>query len=386
VDAAQPSASLRAAGLSECAVIRQGSSCPFKQAGREFAMTVQRPPRQFGGFTTVDEDWLNKRAPEAVLEPDLPIIDTHHHLWERPHSRYLLHEFLADLQSGHNTIATVFLQCHAMYKAHGPVEMRPIGETEFVAGIAAMSDSGNYGPTRIAAGIVGFADLALGDRAEAVLEAQIRAGSGRFRGVRHSAAWDADATIGNAAGVKALGLYNEPSFREGLRRLTRLGLSLDAWVFHPQLDDVIALARAHPDANIILGHIGGVLGYGRYLDKRDEIFPVWKAQMAELAKCPNVSVKLGGVMMRLAAFDYITSPLPPTSEQLAALWSPWMSTCIDLFGANRCMFESNFPVEKMGVSWVTIWNTFKRIAAGASADEKTALFSGTAKRVYRLDV
>lgn len=349
-------------------------------------MNLQRPPRQFGGFTTVDEDWLSRRAPEAVLEPDLPIIDTHHHLWERPHHRYLLDEFLADLQSGHNTIATVFLQCHAMYKARGPVEMRPIGETEFVAGIAAMSDSGNYGPTRIAAGIVGFADLALGDRAEAVLEAQLRAGGGRFRGVRHSAAWDADASIGNAAGVKALGLYHEPSFHEGLRRLTRLGLSLDAWLFHPQLDDVIALARAQPEANIILGHIGGVLGYGRYLGKRDEIFPAWKAQMAELAKCPNVSVKLGGVMMRLAAFDYTTSPEPPSSEQLTALWGPWMRTCIELFGAERCMFESNFPVEKMGVSWVTIWNAFKRIAAGASADEKAALFSGTAKRVYRLDV
>ncbi len=248
-----------------------------------------------------------------------------------------------------------------------------------------MSDSGGYGPARVAAGIVGFADLTH-DRAEAVLEAHIAAGGGRFRGVRHSAAWDADERIGNSSSAPGGGLYREGTFHAGLKSLTRLGLSLDAWVFHPQIADVTALARAHPDANIVLGHIGGVLGYGPYLGKRDEVFAAWKSAMTELAKFPNVTVKLGGVMMRLAAFDFPNSPLPPTSEELAALWKPWMGTCIELFGADRCMFESNFPVEKMGASWVTLWNAFKRISAGASADEKTALFSGTAKRAYRLDL
>ena len=167
--------------------------------------------------------------------------------------------------------------------------------------------------------------------------------------------------------------------------LTRLGLSLDAWVFHPQLADVVDLARAFPDTTIILGHVGGVLGYGPYAGKQKEVFAAWKPQMTELARCPNVVVKLGGMMMRLAAFDYRTQPKPPTSTELAALWRPYMETCIELFGANRCLFESNFPVDKMGIGWAGLWNALKRIAAGASAAERQAMFSGTARRVYRLD-
>jgi predicted TIM-barrel fold metal-dependent hydrolase len=345
----------------------------------------EQPQRRFGRFSGIDEEWLRKRPPEEVLEPSLAIIDTHHHLWDRPHHRYLLHEFLADMNSGHNVVATVFLQCNSMYRARGLAELRPVGETEFVAGVAAMSDSGGYGPARICAGIVGFADLTHA-RAMAVLEGHIAAGGGRFRGVRHSAAWDADERIGNSSSATGGALYRQAEFHAGLKSLTKLGLSLDAWVFHPQIDDVVALARAHPDANIILGHIGGVLGYGNYLGKGDEVFRQWKASMTELAKCQNVTVKLGGVMMRLAAFDYVNSPLPPTSDELAELWRPWMQTCIELFGAERCMFESNFPVEKMGSSWVTLWNAFKRITAGASAGEKAALFSETAKRAYKLEL
>jgi predicted TIM-barrel fold metal-dependent hydrolase len=247
-----------------------------------------------------------------------------------------------------------------------------------------MSDSGLYGATRVAAGIVGFADLTLGDRVEPVLEAHLRAGGGRFRGVRHAAAWDADPVIGNSEVAGGPHLYRRPDFRAGLARLTRLGLSLDAWVFHPQLADVVDLARAHPDATIVLGHVGGVLGYGAYAGKQPEVFAAWKPQMAELARCPNVSVKLGGMMMRLAAYDYRTQPKPPTSTELAAVWLPYFETCIELFGPDRCLFESNFPVDKMGIGWATLWNTFKRIAAGASAPEKQAMFSGTARRIYRL--
>jgi predicted TIM-barrel fold metal-dependent hydrolase len=167
--------------------------------------------------------------------------------------------------------------------------------------------------------------------------------------------------------------------------LTRLGLGLDAWVFHPQLADVVDLARAFPDTPIVLGHVGGVLGYGPYTGRAQEVFAAWKPRMAELAGCPNVVVKLGGMMMRLAAYDYRTQPKPPTSTELAALWRPYLETCIELFGPSRCMFESNFPVDKMGIGWAGLWNTFKRIAAGASAADKQALFSGTARRVYRLD-
>jgi predicted TIM-barrel fold metal-dependent hydrolase len=236
----------------------------------------------------------------------------------------------------------------------------------------------------VAAGIVGFADLTLGERVEAVLQAHMQASGGRFRGVRHSAAWDASPVIGNSR-VDGPHLMRQADFRAGLARLSALGLSLDAWAFHTQLDDVIDLARAFPSATIIVGHVGGVLGYGPYTGKQQEVFTAWKSKVTALATCPNVVMKLGGMMMRLAAFDYGTEPVPPSSEVLASLWRPYMETCIELFGANRCMFESNFPVEKMGTGWAVLWNAFKRIAAGASADEKLALFSGTARRVYRLD-
>jgi predicted TIM-barrel fold metal-dependent hydrolase len=342
-------------------------------------------PTQFGRIYAPDEAWLAKQPPEPILEPDLPIIDTHHHLWERAGHRYLLHEFLDDVRTGHNVVATVFVECDAMYRARGPAEMRPVGQTEFVAGMAAMSDSGHYGPTRVAAGIVGFADLTLGDRVEPVLEAHIRAGGGRFRGVRHSAAWDASDVIGNSRTAPGPHLMRQADFRAGLGRLVALGLSLDAWVFHPQLADTVDLARSFPQANIIAGHVGGPLGYGPYTGKNQEVFAAWKAGVTELARCPNVTMKLGGMMMRLAAYDYRTRPAPPTSAELAALWRPYIETCIELFGANRCTFESNFPVDKMGIGWVPLWNALKLIAARASADEKVSLFGGTARRVYRLD-
>ena len=341
-------------------------------------------PTQFGRISAPDEAWLAGRPPEPILEPELPIIDTHHHLWERGGHRYLLHEFLADAASGHHLVGSVFVECEAMYRASGPKEMRPVGQTEFVAGIAAMSESERYGPARVAAGIVGFADLTLGDRVEPVLEANLRAGGGRFRGVRHSAAWDASEVIGNSRTAGGPHLLRQPDFRAGFARLTALGLSLDAWVFHPQLPDVVDLARTFPDANIVSVHCGGPLGYGPYDGKRDEVFRTWKAGVTELATCPNVTMKLGGMMMRLAAYDYRSEPAPPTSEQLADLWRPYIEGCIELFGPDRCMFESNFPVEKMGIGWAALWNAFKRIAAGASADEKQALFSGTARRAYRL--
>jgi predicted TIM-barrel fold metal-dependent hydrolase len=345
-------------------------------------MAVPSQSTRFGRIYPPDEAWLARGPEEIVIEPNLPIIDTHHHLWQRPDHRYLLQELLDDVSQGHNLTATVFLQCHAMYRAGGPEEMRPVGETEFVTGIGAMSDSGGYGAIRVAAGIVGFADLTLGDRVEPVLEAHIRAAGGRFRGVRHSGNWDADPIIGN--GAPGPDIYRRADFRAGLARLSALGLSLDAWVFFTQLADVIYLARAHPTTNIIVGHVGGVLGYGPYAGRRDEVYAAWKASITELAKCPNVTMKLGGMMMRAALYDYKAAQRPIGSEELAAAWRRYMETCIDLFGARRCMFESNFPVEKMGIGWVALWNAFKRIASGASDDEKHALFHDTAKRVYRL--
>jgi L-fuconolactonase len=360
-------------------------------------MSGSQTKTAFGRIFPLRDGWLEKAAPEAIIEPDLPIIDTHHHLWRRqgggargeswevPEFRYLLDEFLADCATGHNIAGSVFLQCHSMYRDVGPEQMKPVGETEFVAGIAAMSDSGAYGNTKVCAGIVGYADLTAGDWVTPVLEAQIRAGGGRFRGVRHSAGYDPDPVIGNSAPDIQPGLYLRDDFRAGMKRLSELGLSLDAWGFHPQIPDVTALARAHPYATIIMGHCGGPLGYGRHAGKRAEVFAEWKKSIVGLAQCPNVTMKLGGMMMRLAAFDYMGMDAPPSSEQLAEAWRPYIETCIELFGASRCMVESNFPVEKMGIGYAALFNALKRLASGASVDEKAAIFAGTARRIYRLD-
>ncbi|MBE0624052.1 MAG: amidohydrolase family protein [Burkholderiales bacterium] len=346
---------------------------------------LPRKSQQFGRIFPPNREWLQKQPAEEIIEPDLPIVDTHHHLWDFPNNRYLLEEFLGDLRSGHNIVATVFVECQSMHRQGGPLEMRPVGETEFVAGIAAMCDSGKYGATRVAQGIVGFADLALGARVRPVLEAHISAGGGRFRGIRYAAGWDASEVIGNSHGVTEAHLYQRPAVREGLRCLESLDLAFDAWVFHTQLADVIEVAGAFPGLSIIMGHVGGPLGYGPYQGRRDEVFTSWKASMKELAQHANVVVKLGGMLMRLAAYDYLELSAPPSSLELAAHWRPYIETCIEFFGADRCMFESNFPVEKMGTGYATLWNAYKRIAQVASESEKRAMFSATARRVYRLD-
>ena len=318
-----------------------------------------RPQWLFGRIYPPDETWLATGEPEPVIEPELPVVDPHHHLWLRGGHRYLLHDLLADTNTGHNVVATVFLECHSMYRPDGPPELKSLGETEFVAGIAAMSASGNYGQTRVAAGIVGNVDLTLGDRAEPVLLAHIRAGGERFRSVRHSAGHDTDPVIGNSGSGVVPHLYARPDFRAGFKRLAALGLSFDAWLYHPQLADVIDLARAFPVTPIVMGHVGGFLGYGPYAGKRDEEYARWKASMTELARCPNVIVKLGGMVNRGAAFDFHNAASPPSSVVIAAVWRPFIETCIDLFGAERCMFESNFPVDKMAIGYAALWNAFK---------------------------
>src|SRR5260221_5039568 len=243
-------------------------------------MAQSTQPGRFGHVGRPDDAWLAKQEKEPILEPELPIIDTHHHLWDRGGWTYLLPELLADFNTGHNIVATVFEECRSMYRADGPPEMRPIGETEFVAGIAAMSASGDYGKTRVAAGIVGAAHLTLGDRVEPVLLAQLRASGGRLRGVRHSAGWDADPIIGNSRPDSQPQLYARPDFRAGLARLSALGLSFDAWLYHPQLADVVDLARAFPATPIVMGHVGCVLGYGPYARKSAEILTGWKPSIS----------------------------------------------------------------------------------------------------------
>ena len=330
----------------------------------------------------IRKDWL-AATQEPALEPERPIIDPHHHLWDRPGNRYLFHDLMEDLNSGHNITQTVFLQCHSMHRADGPEEMKPVGEVEFVNGVAAMSASGNYGKTRICAGIVGTADLALGAAVEKVLEAEIRAGGGRFRGIRYITATDAKAAQ-ELTQFRKPSLLLDPKVREGFARLAPLGLSFDAWLYHPQLPELTDLARAFTETPIVLNHVGGAIGLGPYAGHRDEVFAEWSGHIRALGQCPNVYVKLGGLGMRMFGFDVQAQDLPPTSERLAELWRPYLETCIAAFGVERSMFESNFPVDKTSCSYRALWNAFKRVASGCSAAEKTALFSGTATKFYRL--
>ena len=333
-----------------------------------------------------DAAWLAKHQ-EDIIDPDLPIVDPHHHLWHRD-TRYMLDAFLADIAGGHNIRATVFVQCDAMYRADGDPAFAPVGETEFVNGIAAMSASGLYGPTRVAAGIVGFADLRLGARVDAVLEAHLRAAGDRFRGIRSRSVWDADPTIKGSLMDFPEGLLRDPAFRAGYARLARYRLTFDAWLYHPQIPDLIDLADAFPQTTIVLDHVGAPLGIGGYAGRRDAVFALWRRHLTDLARRANTTVKLGGLGMHLfgLGLDATHRATPATSAELAEAWRPYVETCIDIFGVERCMFESNFPVDKRAASYAVLWNAFKRLTSGASAAEKAALFHDTACRVYRLAV
>jgi L-fuconolactonase len=331
----------------------------------------------------VHDAWLNQ-VTEQPLEPALPIIDPHHHLWDHPGSRYLLDEILADTGTGHRVLATVFVECFSKYRADGPEPLKPVGETEFVNGIAAQSASGQYGDTRIAAGIVGYANLALGAAVESVLRAHIAAAPARFRGIRHAAGFDPDPAVRNSHTNPPADLYQSARFREGFSKLSGLGLSFDAWQYHPQMPALTELAKAFPDTTIILDHFGGPLGIGPYEGHRAEIFPRLKDDLTELARCPNVVAKLGGINMAVSGFGWHRRSTPPTSDELVAATRDYYLHAIDRFGPKRCMFESNFPVDRVSCSYAVLWNAFKKIAAGFTRDEKAQLFHRTAAEVYRL--
>jgi L-fuconolactonase len=332
----------------------------------------------------VRPEWLERRR-EEILEPDLPIVDPHHHLVERPETgRYLLPELLADTGSGHNITATVYLEWLSMYRAHGRAELRPVGEIEFANGVAAMAASGGYGRTQVCAGIVGYGDLAIGAAVERVLEAMIAAGGGRFRGIRYITATHPQQAAWGSPVLRPEGMLKEAKVREGFARLQPLGLSFDAWMYHTQLPELLDLARAFPATQIVLDHVGGPIGLGPYAGRRDEVFAAWRGHIRDLGRCPNMHIKLGGLGMRMFGFGFADEQLPPSSETLAAAWRPYVEASIEAFGPERAMFESNFPVDKGSGSYHVYWNAFKRLAAGASAAEKAALFSGTATRFYRL--
>ena len=339
----------------------------------------------FGG-----PDWL-ALTPEPTLEPDLPICDPHHHFWdfrnERiPYQRYLLHELADDINSGHNVRSTVFVEARAMYRADGPQEMRPVGEVEFVQGLAAVSASGLYGPGRAAAAIVGNANLNLGERVEPVLEALQAASPNRFRGIRHSVTWDPHPEIENTATHNTEGMLASDSFRTGARVLARMGFSLEGWMYFPQLPELADFARAVPDLTIILNHIGGLLRVGPYGNRDDEVMATWRSGIAAVAECPNVNMKLGGIGMPRTGFDWHARNEPIGSEELAESMGPLMNYCIEQFGPNRCMFESNFPVDKVSYSYNVMYNAFKRLSRDYSATERAAMFHDAAARVYRIDL
>ena len=342
--------------------------------------------------------------PEAILEPDLPIIDPHHHLWDLrplmpafPEPRhdfieaiagaayYTFDELQADTGSGHNIVGTVFMECGAFYDASRDEAMKPVGEVEFVNGVAAQGASGLYGDCRPCAGIVGHADLTLGDKVKPVVEALIAAGNGRFRGIRHAAAWDADADVLGPPFHAPEGLYSSDDFRAGFAAYGEYGLTFDAWLLEPQLGDVLELAKAFPDQQIILDHCGTPLNIASYRGKLHENFDRWRASIHALADCPNVAVKLGGLAMAFCGMPEEGPARDYGSEHLAALWRPYIETCIQSFGPERGMFESNYPVDRWGASYPTLWNAFKLLAQGHSEDEKAALFAGTAARIYGIE-
>jgi predicted TIM-barrel fold metal-dependent hydrolase len=343
--------------------------------------------------------------PEPVIDPDLPIVDSHHHLWLLPeamlasmevtntlfcraitpvfrrHARYLFDDYLNDLRSGHNVRSTVFVDAHTMYRRIGPEPLRSVGEVEFVNGVAAMAESGLFGDIKVCAGIVGGVDLRLGENVDEVLTAHIQAGGGRYRGVRSPVAYSDDPSI---LGFGAPGVLLDSAFRRGYRRLQHYGLSFDAFVLEPQLSDLLDLACAFPDTLIILNHLGGPVGIGRYAGDRKEVFHRWRDRITTLARCPNVFVKIGGLGIPFAGLPSFRATPPLNSMHLAEEWRPYIESCVEAFGAERCMFESNYPVDAAVGSYAVLWNAFKRITATASQSEKTSLFSGTASRAYRL--
>ena len=327
-----------------------------------------------------DPSWL-AQLEEEIIEAELRIVDPHHHFWKQSRwGRYLLDDLWADTESGHRVEKTVFLECHAEYYQDGSEERRPLGETEFVAGLAAEAAESEDHPVRVGA-IVGNADLGIGARVEEVLQVHLEK-SDLFRGIRYSASWDADAEVGGSGHGREV--YRGERFREGFAKLAPLGLSFDAWNFFTQLFELVELARVFPETSIIMDHLGGPVGIGRYADREDELFAVWREKMTELSRCENVVLKLGGLGMPHVGYGWHEQARPPGSEVVAAAYRPYFMHAMETFGPERCMFESNFPVDKLSMSYQVLWNAFKLVAADFSPDEKKALFAGTAERVYRL--
>jgi L-fuconolactonase len=334
-------------------------------------------------YPSPDAAWLARHV-EDILEPDLPIIDSHHHIWSQPGNIYRIEDLMADVSTGHNVVSTVFVQAHHGYRANGPEALRCIGETETIEGLARTVWGDASGPM-LCEGIVGFADLTRGERVSEVLDAHRAASPARFKGVRHSVARDPHFPDGIVLRPAPENLLADPDFRVGMATLAAYGLSFDAMLYHCQLQQLAAAAQAVPGLSIVLDHFGCIIGVGPYAGRERETFNAWRQDIQLLAQSPNVSVKLGGMGMVICGARFHERALPPSSEELARAWRPYVETCIEAFGVDRCMFESNFPVDKAMYSYPVLWNAFKRLTSGASASEKASLLHANAARIYKLD-
>lgn len=319
----------------------------------------------------------------AAPEPDLAIIDPHHHLWDFPGRTYLVPEMMRNLRAGHDIRATVFVQCGAMLRADGPAELKTLGETEFANGVAATFASSLYGDVRPCHRIVAQVDLTLGAQAGPVLDRHCAAAGERLVGIRHITAWNADAQLLNPRNIVWPGMMGDAKFRAGFAELARRDLVFDAWLLHPQIPELVDLARAFPTTTIILDHLGGPVRPGFYTSADNAVFNEWRTNLAALATCPNVLLKIGGLGMPMFGFDFHTRTRPASVEELAAAWKPYIFEAIALFGAGRCMFESNFPVDAVSCGFFELWAAFRHVMQEASVEDRQNLFHDTAARAYR---
>lgn len=323
------------------------------------------------------DDWL-AQVREDIIDPAREIVDPHHHLWVHGDAVYELDQLCADTNAGHNVVQTVFVECGSYYDTTGPEHLRPVGEVAHVAQLA--RQHADHAPL---AGIIGFAILS-DPRLPDILDAHVAAGQGLLSGIRQSGARDAEPEKLSIAGRPVKAQYDNPDFRRGVAELGQRGLTYDTWHYHHQAEDFLELARAVPGTTMVLDHFSTPLGVGRFAGQRDVIYARWREDMAALAQCPNVVAKLGGMAMPDNGWGWHLDPRPPTSDEFVAVQGDWYHHMIDCFGPERCMFESNFPVDRASISYPVLWNAFKKIAARYDEAAQQAMFSGTARRIYQL--
>ena len=335
------------------------------------------------------QGWLDQIS-EEIIDQDIEIVDPHHHLWPGPprtegakaENRYLLEDLWKDTESGHKISKTVFVECGQGYYESGPDAMKPVGETKFVYEVAEEAKL-DKSKAQIE-GIVGHADMMIGSSAREVLEAHVEEGKGRFKGIRHGASWDESEEIRNSHSIPIRHIYLDSKFQQGIEQLDALNLTLDAWNYHKQIKELTELAKCFPNLKIVQNHFGGPLGIGPYKNKREEVFSEWKDSISELAERENVYMKLGGLAMPINGWGWHKRERPATSEELVEKHGKYYLHAINSFGVKRCMFESNFPVDKRSISYPVLWNGFKRVVRDYSLEEKEFLFSKTATEFYSL--